>query len=64
MSRDDQTQGTTDHEQDQEQRGGQVSEGGSGGLNKETSQGGADGVPNTPDTSHDDDSFDGARPGQ
>lgn len=37
-------------EQRDTEQGGTVSEGGSGALNQETAQGGADAVPETPDT--------------
>lgn len=39
-----------DTEQRETEQGGTVSEGGSGALNQETAQGGADAVPETPDT--------------
>jgi len=40
---------TPDPDSDHDDEGGTVSEGGSGALNSETSQGGADSVPDTPD---------------
>ncbi|MDQ3359101.1 MAG: hypothetical protein M3424_01815 [Actinomycetota bacterium] len=42
----------TEAEPERDDAGGQVSEGGSGALNQETAQGGADAVPGTPDVNN------------
>ncbi|MFC7490022.1 MULTISPECIES: hypothetical protein [unclassified Knoellia] len=49
----------TSPDSDHDDEGGTVSEGGSGALNSETAQGGADSVPDTPDVN--DSGVDGAQ---
>lgn len=43
---------TTNSDRDRQTSGGTISEGGSGALNADTAQGGADSVPDTPGTNN------------